>query len=202
MSSSKQGRHVRAHGVRRGTGLGMALCVALALAPATAARAADSAPAAPAAQASAAAAVPEFPGVRNAPDPGDLGYDGWFEHHQPVKIVFGVGSPGGSGFKESLHNAALSIQYLRLKHIAYKIEIVLYGNAVKAADPLNQEYANLGDLMQALNDVGVKFVVCYNSMGDVGMHRGDVYPYMTLVPAGILELARREAEGYAYIRNF
>ncbi len=146
--------------------------------------------------------IPQFPGVRSAPDPGNLNYGGWFQTHQPVKIVFGVGSPAPSGLKESLHNAALSIQYLRLKHIAYKIEIVLYGNAVKAADPLNQEYANLGDLMEALHEVGVEFVVCYNSMSEVGMHRGDVYSYMTLVPAGILEIARRESEGYAYIRNF
>lgn len=156
-----------------------------------------------AAQAPAASgAVPQFPGVRSAPDPGDLNYGGWFKAHQPVKIVFGVGSPAMSGLKESLHNAALSIQYMRLKHIAYKIEIVLYGNAVKAADPLNQEFANLGDLMEALHEAGVEFVVCYNSMTEVGMHRGDTYPYMKLVPAGILEIARREADGYAYIRNF
>ncbi len=147
-------------------------------------------------------AVPQFPGVRPAPDPGNLNYGGWFKTHQPVKIVFGVGSPGMSGLKESLHNAALSIQYLRLKHITYKIEFVLYGNAVKAADPLNQEYANLGDLMESLHEAGVEFVVCYNSMHDVGMHRGDVYSYMSLVPAGVLEIVRRENEGYAYIRNF
>ena len=156
-------------------------------------------------QAMAAAAadpVPQFPGVRNAPDPGELSYGAWFQTHQPVKIVFAVASPGDADLKESLHNAALSIQYLKLKKIDYRIEFVLYGNAVRAADPMSQSYAGLGDLMQALHEVGVDFVVCFNSLDELGMQKSDLYPFMTLVPSGILEIVRREADGYAYIRNF
>lgn len=146
--------------------------------------------------------VLHFPGVKDAPDPGALGYGDWPRPGQPVRIVFGVADPVRSGLRESLYNAALSIQYMKLKHIEYQIEFVLYGNAVRAADPLNQDYAALGDLMHSLHEAGVEFVVCFNSLSDVGLSPGDIYPYMKLVPAGILELARRQSEGYAYIRNF
>ncbi len=178
--------------MRRSFGVA-ATCVALAGSLVPAARAAEPA---------GSAAVPQFPGVRSAPDPGNLNYGGWFKAHQPVRIVFGVGDPALSDLKETLVNVARSIQYLQLKHITYRIEIVLYGSAVKAADPMSQKFANLSDLMRALHGAGVEFDVCYNSMADVGMHRGDIYSYMKLVPAGVLEIVRREAQGYAYIRNF
>lgn len=173
---------------RRGRGIGAAaalmLAAALTLQPAR------------------ADAQQAFPGVKNAPDPGSLSYGGYFKAHQPVKIVFGVSDPVPTSLKESLHNAALSIQYLQRKHYRWRIEVVLYGNAVKAADPMRQEYANLGPLMRSLHAAGVEFAVCFNSMAEVGMTKDDVYSYMTLVPAGILELARRQNQGWAYIRNF
>jgi intracellular sulfur oxidation DsrE/DsrF family protein len=78
---------------------------------------------------------------------------------------------------------------------------VLYGTAVLAADEWNQLYSGYGDLMQSLHKQGLQFRVCYNSMYALHVEPSDIYPYMKVVPAGILQVAKKQMQGYAYISN-
>lgn len=144
--------------------------------------------------------LPAFPGVLSIPIPKDIDFGGYFKAHQPVKIVFGVSDPGAQ-LKESLANAGYVVRYLSSKGYRYQIQIVLYGTAVLAADEWNQLYSGYGNLMQALYKQGVQFRVCYNSMHALHVQRSDVYPYMKVTPAGILQLVKKQLQGYAYISN-
>lgn len=148
----------------------------------------------------AAPTLPTFPGVLSVPVPKNLGYGGYFKNHQPVKIVFGVSDPTGQ-MRESLTNASLIIRYLKDRGYTYRIEFVLYGNAVLAADMWNQKYSGYSDLLKALHKQGVVFRVCHNSMYSLKIQPGDVYSYMKITPAGILELVKKQMQGYAYISN-
>lgn len=145
-------------------------------------------------------AVPQFPGIESIPLPKAMGYGGFFKDHQPAKVVFGVSDPTGQ-LKESLTNASLIIRYLKHKGYRYEIQFVLYGKAVFAADMWNQRYSGYGDLMKALHKQGVEFRVCYNSMHSLGVKKDDVFPYMKVIPAGILQLIKKQMQGYAYISN-
>jgi uncharacterized protein len=168
--------------MRPGPGLAAALALALA------------APAAPAAE------LPIFPGVAPIAIPKNYGYGGFFARHRPVRIVFGVSDPDHQ-LKESLTNAAYVIRDLASRGVGYRIQIVLYGNAVRAADPFSQRYSAEGPLMKALAGRGVQFRVCYNSLVSLKMDPQGLYRYMKVIPSGILQIVKKESEGYAYIAN-
>jgi len=141
-----------------------------------------------------------FPNVPDIPVPKDISYDNYFQIQDVVKIVFGVSDPKHQ-LKETLTNAAYSIKYLYPRDIKYEIEIVLYGNAVLATNIFNEEYAGYSELMEKLNKEGVVFTVCNNSLSALKQSRDDVYPYMKVVPAGILELVKKQMQGFSYIHN-
>jgi len=144
--------------------------------------------------------VVDFPNVPEIPVPEGVGYDGFFKKTQPVKVVFGVSDPGAQ-LNESLVNAAYTIKYLKPRGIKYEIELVLYGKAVFSADSFNEEYAGYSELMAELNAQGVVFSVCNNSLMSVGLPKDDLYSYIKLVPAGILEIAKKQMQGFSYIHN-
>ncbi len=142
----------------------------------------------------------EFPTIPDIPVPRGMGYDDYFKTNQPVKLVFGVSDPGHQ-LKESLTNAAYTIKYLKPRGIKYEIQLVLYGRAVLPANEFNEEYAGYSTLMEALNKQGVEFVICNNSLAALDQSRGDIYPYMKIIPAGILQIVKKQMQGYAYIHN-
>jgi len=78
---------------------------------------------------------------------------------------------------------------------------VLYGKAVLPTNIFNEEYAGYSELMEKLNKEGVVFTVCNNSLSVLKQSRDNVYPYMKIVPAGILELVKKQMQGISYIHN-
>jgi intracellular sulfur oxidation DsrE/DsrF family protein len=142
----------------------------------------------------------EFPNIPDVPVPEGMSYGGFFEKHSPVKLVFGVSDPGEQ-MKESLTNAAYTIKYLKPRGVPYKIQFVFYGKAVLATSLFTEQYGGFGPLMEALHQEGVEFRVCHNSMHALGVQVGDLYPYMSAIPAGILQIAKKQMQGYSYISN-
>ncbi|MDQ6983349.1 MAG: DsrE family protein [Ghiorsea sp.] len=142
----------------------------------------------------------DFPNVPEIPVPKGVGYNDFFKNGQTVKIVFGVSDPNGQ-LNESLVNAAYSIKYLKPRGIKYEIEIVLYGKAVRSIDSFNEEYAGHSELMAELNSQGVVFAVCNNTLSSINLDKEDLYPYAKIVPAGILELTKKQMQGFSYIHN-
>ena len=146
------------------------------------------------------AAASGMPGVPNIPLKPGLSYGGFFKNHQPVKIVFAVGQPGPQT-KESLINGALVIKYLRAHGYKYKIHYVFYSRAVAIADTFSQKYSSWAPLLRALRKEGVTFSVCHNAMVIFHVKSSDVYPFMKVIPAGILSVAEYEMRGYSPIFN-
>lgn len=54
--------------------------------------------------------------------------------------------------------------------------------------------------MRRLADAGVRFTACRNALAGLGIHSEQLLPFVEVVPSAVLELARRQSEGYAYIR--
>ncbi len=82
------------------------------------------------------------------------------------------------------------------------IELVINGAAINV-------YSNneIVETMKALNSKGVKFMACRNSLrmlcenNPVCMLNEDTLPvFVEVVPAGVTEIAKKQAEGYAYIK--
>ena len=147
-----------------------------------------------------AGSLPTFPNLLSIPIPKRYGYGGFFARHGTVKIVFGVSDPGAQ-LKETLTNAAYVVRDLESRGVAYRIQVVLYSNAVLAADAFGERYAGYAPLLEALAKQGVGFRVCYNSLVSLHEDPGNVYDYMKVIPAGILQIVKKEMQGYAYVSN-
>ena len=148
----------------------------------------------------AAYAVTAFPGVPQIPLKKGLSFGGFFRHHQPVKLVFAVGQPGPQ-VTESLWNAALCITYLQHKHYRYKMHVVFYSRGDLVADMFSEKYSKWAPLLRRLHREGVTFTVCHNAMYLLHLHTQDIYPFMKVIPAGILSIAEFEMRGYMPIFN-
>ena len=54
--------------------------------------------------------------------------------------------------------------------------------------------------IQGLSEMGVRFLVCSNSLEKFGIAREELVESCEAIPAGVLELIRLQTEGYAYIK--
>lgn len=141
-----------------------------------------------------------FTNVPEIPLPAGVDFEGFFKKDTPVKIVYGIADPGKQ-MRETLTNAAYSIMYLKPRGIPYEMEIVLYARATLVANQFNEEYAGYIPLMEDLHREGVAFRVCNNSMGALKVAMGDLHPFMKVTPAGILELTKKQMQGFHYVTN-
>lgn len=76
------------------------------------------------------------------------------------------------------------------------IEIVAYGPGIDMLK-LESEVANRIDSALAS---GVKIVACENTMRNMKLTKADMLPSIDYVPGGVVELMRKQREGWAYIR--
>lgn len=58
----------------------------------------------------------------------------------------------------------------------------------------------LGDAWQEIVARGVTFKACRNAMNEHQMSEATLTASVVAVPSGVVELAKKQAEGYAYIR--
>ena len=78
-----------------------------------------------------------------------------------------------------------------------EIELVAYGpglNMLKADSPVKQRIA------EALKS-GVKINACQNTMQGMKLTPADILPEVGYVPSGVVEVMRKQQQGWAYIRS-
>jgi hypothetical protein len=77
-----------------------------------------------------------------------------------------------------------------------EIEIVAYGPGIGMlkADAL------IANRIEEAVAAGVKVVACENTMRNLKISRDDMHKNIEYVPAGVVQLMRRQQQGYAYIR--
>ena len=76
------------------------------------------------------------------------------------------------------------------------IEIVTYGPGVNMLK-LDSVVANRID---EAKQAGVAIVACQNTMRNMKLTEADMLPNTSYVPAGVVEIIKKQREGYAYIR--
>jgi uncharacterized protein len=79
---------------------------------------------------------------------------------------------------------------------AVELEIVVYGPGIGM---LKLDSAVGNRVADALKG-GVKVVACENTMKGLHLVAADMLPDIGYVPAGVVELMKKQREGYAYIR--
>ncbi len=76
------------------------------------------------------------------------------------------------------------------------IQIVAYGPGIGMLKLDSAVNSRLADAAKA----GVKLVACENTMRNQKISRDDMHPSTAFVASGVVELVRKQSEGWAYIR--
>lgn len=79
------------------------------------------------------------------------------------------------------------------------IEILANSEAVKYYDT-NQDLDTDINTMESLNNKGVKFVACNNALMAYNIKKDNIIRFVDTVPAGVVELVKKQSEGYVYIK--
>lgn len=79
------------------------------------------------------------------------------------------------------------------------IEVLANSEAVKYYDT-NQDLDAAINTMESLYKKGIKFVACNNALRAFDIKKDNVIHFVDIVPAGVVELVKKQSEGYIYIK--
>ncbi|WP_455616085.1 DsrE family protein [Eisenbergiella sp.] len=111
------------------------------------------------------------------------------------KVIFHVDECGR--FELAAGNIHNMCRFYREREIPVVIELLLNGEAVRAAVAVAAEAEGCREL---LREEGVEIAVCNNALRKNGIAAEELTEGVRVVPAGVVELAERQFQGYAYIR--
>ena len=77
-----------------------------------------------------------------------------------------------------------------------EIEVVAYGPGIGMLKLDAVSNSRVTDAIKA----GVQVAACENTMRNQKLVRADMHPDVSYVPAGVVEIIRRQQEGWAYLR--
>ena len=91
-----------------------------------------------------------------------------------------------------------------------RVELVANGPAVLFyADETAERIPSIPDIvlyrqgvqdMHTLYDKGIRFIACANALKMTNIAQAQLLPFVDVVPAGITEIVKKQAEGYAYVK--
>ncbi len=114
-----------------------------------------------------------------------------------MKVLFHIDD--SAHWNIALGNALNMRQYGNEHDMRFKIEIVANGPAVKELQPDTARQAGLFDRLGALSP-HVRICACNNALTANGITPDRLLPFVDVVPAGVVEIAMRQEEGYSYIK--
>lgn len=111
-----------------------------------------------------------------------------------VNVVFQVSDDDAKKWNLTLNNVKNLQQELGAANVV--IEVVTYGPGVN----MLKFESTVSDRVDDALKTGVKIVACENTMKALKLSKGDMMTTIGYVPAGIVEIIKKQKEGYAYIR--
>lgn len=115
-----------------------------------------------------------------------------------MKVIFHVDEIEKWG--TALTNIKNFIDYCEKEQEEREIELLANGVAVKM---LVAEAANGTGMEADLNLIAEKKVTvaaCNNALNSFKIDKDSLLPFVTVVPAGVVELVKRQEQGFAYIK--
>jgi len=113
-----------------------------------------------------------------------------------TKVVFHIDWENEEALIMALNNMENLLKEVSAKEAT--IYLVANGVAVKLFQ--RERATEYASRIQNLSETGIHFFVCNNSLNNLGMKREELLEPCQVVPAGIVELIRLQAEGCAYIK--
>ncbi|MHB1515749.1 MAG: DsrE family protein [Acidiferrobacteraceae bacterium] len=122
-------------------------------------------------------------------------YAGRFNHaFAKHKLVMSISNPDKGRQQLVLNNTVNVLKAFGMDNI--RVEIVAFGPGLKMLLKHNRHAKEI----QALKTEGVEFAACHNTMMKMHITKSELNPAATVVPGGIVELVRREEQGWSYVK--
>ena len=112
-----------------------------------------------------------------------------------LKVVFHIDEGAVSKANMVFHNVQNLLDDLGSEEV--EVMVLANGEGVKAL--LRKPNVHRAQILR-LADEGVQFAACGNSLRFLGLEREDLLEAARVVPAGVSELVKKQAEGWAYVR--
>jgi uncharacterized protein len=111
-----------------------------------------------------------------------------------IHVVFQVSDDDAKKWNLALNNVKNIQQEVGASNV--DIEVVAYGPGVNMLKFESTVTERVDEAIKA----GVKIVACENTMKSLKLSKTDMMSSISYVPAGVIEIIRKQNEGYAYIR--
>lgn len=136
------------------------------------------------------------PGAAKAADPGravELS-DPAPDWDNPRRIVLQVSTDDPARFEGAMSNAINLQKFYGIDHV--EVAIITFAGGVRH---LIGESATAADRIKSLQDYGVTFVACGNTLDTIGKRERDLVPGIEVVQVGIAEIVERSLRGWTTI---
>lgn len=80
------------------------------------------------------------------------------------------------------------------------IEMLVHGEAIVNLEKKTSKSLGIYDDLEELSRKGVKFAACNNTMKKMNLDKNEMCDFVTVVPAGVMELIKKQNEGYSYVK--
>lgn len=80
------------------------------------------------------------------------------------------------------------------------IEMLVHGEAIVNLEEKVSKSLGIYDDLKGLSKKGVKFAACNNTMQKMKIDKKEMCDFVTVVPAGVMELIKKQNEGYSYVK--
>lgn len=115
-----------------------------------------------------------------------------------LKIIFHIDEP--NKWPMVLENLKNVLNNAKEKNVEYQLEVLAHSMAVFQLRELIARNTHLLDQFIENAEAGVVFAVCNNSLNKFNIAKDELFSFCKIVPAGVIELAEKQTEGYVYIK--
>ena len=121
-----------------------------------------------------------------------------FFKHKVLKMLFEIDYPSPKRWNYAIAVMSNVMKAFGYNSLKYKIELVAFGAGLKMImikfDKKNEA------VLQSLVSYGLKIRACHNTMLKLHLTKKALFPFVRVVPAGVLEVARRGMQGYVLLK--
>lgn len=115
-----------------------------------------------------------------------------------MKVVYHVDEP--EKWTMTLANVSNMIVDCDRRGETYLIEVIANSAAVPALSMKAFPSSALAESLQNLNSRGVIFKACKNTLIGLNIPESDLFDFVAVIPAAVVELVRKQEEGFAYLK--
>lgn len=81
-----------------------------------------------------------------------------------------------------------------------QIELLVHNDPIRFLTKNISKEAHFKEVLEDISEQGVVISACNNTLINLNIRKEDLLDFITVVPAGVLELIKKQEEGFAYVK--